>query len=118
MVIDDLARKDLLFDFYGQLLTPRQQQIAQMYIRENLTLSEISQELDISRQAVHDALKIAGNSLDGYEEKLGLVKRYLHSMDAIAKIDEKIGDLMEKANDPALVKSMEEIKRIIDSLEE
>ena len=46
----------LLFDYYGDLLTERQKICFDMHYNQDLSLSEIAQELSISRQAVHDTL--------------------------------------------------------------
>ena len=79
MKIEDITRTSLLCDFYGELLTERQRQITELYVQENFTLGEIAGELGISRQAVHDALRSGQRSLAGYEEKLGLVQRFLQT---------------------------------------
>lgn len=118
MKIDDIAEQSLLYDFYGQLLTERQQQIIDMYTQENLSLAEISQELGISRQAVHDALRTARKSLGGYEEKLGLVQRHLRSMDVIEEIDSSILKLIEQTEDPRTIDQLKKIKQVIDGLED
>ena len=73
MNFDNIAHVNLLFDFYGKLLTKRQREVMELYYEENLTLAEIADEFEISRQGVHDALKNAEKALKGYEEKLGLV---------------------------------------------
>ena len=88
--IDEITKLSLLYDFYGQLLTERQSQVFELYHGENLSLAEIAEELGISRQGVHDALRSARKALDGYEQKLGLVERFLSTETAIAKIDEEI----------------------------
>ncbi len=128
MKIDEMAQQNLLYDFYGELLTSRQRQITELYVEENLSLAEISQELGISRQAVHDALRAGQRALAGYEKKLGLVERYLNMKEAIDVIDERIlhmiGTLEENAEDGAkgknreLIREMRELQSIIDRLEE
>ena len=67
----------LLFDFYGQLLTEKQQKIFQLYYNDDLSLGEISENLNITRQAVYDILKRVENLLTNYEKRLKLVERYL-----------------------------------------
>ncbi|MBT9176099.1 MAG: hypothetical protein DDT20_00401 [Firmicutes bacterium] len=67
----------LLLDFYGGLLTERQLLACRLYFAENLSLGEIASELGISRQAVHDTVRRAEAALLGYEEKLGLVARFV-----------------------------------------
>jgi predicted DNA-binding protein YlxM (UPF0122 family) len=65
-----------LLPFYDKLLTGRQQQIAKLYYYEDLSLSEIAENLDISRNAVHDTIKKVENLLTEYEDKLGLYAAY------------------------------------------
>ncbi len=63
-----------LFDVYGELLPPKQSQIFIYYYEDNLSLSEIADNLSISRNAVYDALKKAETSLKNYEEKLHIIE--------------------------------------------
>lgn len=63
-----------LLDFYGNLLTEKQKKAAYMYYVYDCTINEISSELNISKQAVFDNLKRAENNLEGFEEKLELIK--------------------------------------------
>ena len=79
MKIDDITQASLLYDFYGQLLSKRQSQVMELYHEENLSLSEIASEFNISRQGVHDALKNAEKALSEYERKLGLVEKFRKS---------------------------------------
>ena len=119
--IEEIARQSLLYDFYGQLLTPRQRQIMELYVQENLSLGEIAEELEISRQGVHDALRNGQRSLEKYEEKLALVGRFLRTASAIESIDERILDLicrLKEEDHRELIGELQEIKSIIDGLEE
>lgn len=95
MKIESIAENSLLYDFYGQLLSKRQQEVMALYHEENLSLSEIADEFGISRQAVHDTLKKAEMALIEYEQKLGLVEKLVNSRQAIAEIDRKIEKLIE-----------------------
>ncbi len=83
---------NLLFDFYGQLLTDRQKDFMEFYYAQNLSLGEIAEEFNVSRQAVYDTLKRAGQLLSQYEEKLGLAARFKTERnklsDAAALLDE------------------------------
>lgn len=75
----------LLYDFYGQLLTNRQQKLVQLYYEHDYSLAEIASEHNITRQAVHDTLKRAERSLGSYEEKLGLVDKFMNKHQNIAE---------------------------------
>ena len=118
MRIDDITRQSLLYDFYGALLTDRQNEVMKLYHEENLSLAEIAGELDISRQGVHDALKKAEKSLTAYEEKLGLVERFTGTSQAIEQIDERIEQLIAKSGKSAFASELKEIRNVIDKLEE
>jgi len=62
-----------LFDIYKVLLTPKQCEYIQMYYQEDLSLSEIADEVGVSRTAVHDNIKRTEKLLLSYEEKLNMV---------------------------------------------
>ena len=64
-----------LWDAYGGLLTPVQQEITDLYFNKDLTVSEIAEEKGISRQAVSDCLKGCKKQLEEYEDKLHFHKR-------------------------------------------
>lgn len=74
MKIDNATRMSILYDYYGRLLTEKQSRIFTLYHEDNLSLSEIGSELEVSKQGVHDALKKAESSLENFEDKLGLIK--------------------------------------------
>lgn len=67
----------LLLDFYGQLLTPKQFEILDLHYNNDFSLGEIGEQQKISRQGVHDSVKKGKEALWRYEQKLGLVKRFL-----------------------------------------
>jgi len=66
----------LLLDFYGALLTQKQSDYMHMHYEEDMSLAEIADIEQISRQAVHDTLKRAEETLVGYEKKLGFSAIY------------------------------------------
>ena len=65
-----------LYDFYGPLLTERQQKLLSLYCNEDFSLSEIAAREGISRQGVYDAVHRAERQLEAYEKQLGLLARY------------------------------------------
>ncbi|MDR1735280.1 MAG: YlxM family DNA-binding protein [Oscillospiraceae bacterium] len=83
---NDTVTAALLLDFYGDLLTGRQREIFELYHGQDLSLSEIAQDAGITRQGVRDALARAGAALDAYEDKLGLVARFLRVRAAFANM--------------------------------
>lgn len=118
-MFDKIAEVSLLYDFYGQLLTNRQRDVMQLYHEENLSLSEIANEFSISRQGVHDALKNAEKALHEYEQKLGLVKKFAKTREAVLQIDSRLDMLIKENNENKdLINKLEDIKVIIDKLDE
>lgn len=66
----------LLLDFYGQLLTDRQYEIMDLHYNNDYTLTEIAEQLSISRQGVFDNEKRGRAILNEYENKLGLICKF------------------------------------------
>jgi len=64
-----------LLDFYGPLLTEHRRELVRLYCEEDLSLAEIADQLEITRQGVSDAINKARRQLNDYEAKLGLVAR-------------------------------------------
>ena len=99
----------LLLDYYGGMLTERQQEILRVYCDMDLSLSEISEEKGISRQAALDLITRGSNKLYAYEEKLGLVKK-------IRKVKNVLLDMIKSTDDEDTRKNLEllldEIKEI------
>ncbi len=65
-----------LLDFYGPLLTDRQQELLRLSCEEDLSLAEIAEQAGVSRQGVHDILHRATQQLYQLEEKLGMLQRF------------------------------------------
>ena len=79
----------VLLDFYGDLLTPHRRQALNDYYNEDMSLSEIAEEMGISRQGVRNLIKCAEEELRRYEEKLALADRFSRAKSAMAKVSEK-----------------------------
>ena len=75
MNIEERVQIAILSKYYGKMLTDRQQDILNMYVDNNLSFAEVSEELGISRQAVKDALDNSMQTLKNMEEKLQFISR-------------------------------------------
>ena len=84
----DALEMTLLFDYYGELLTQRQRMCFDLYHNQDLSLTEIAQELNVSRQGVYDNLSRAEASLRNMEEKTGCVRRNLQNRRVLRDIQE------------------------------
>ena len=107
--MDKIAKESLLYDYYGKLLTEKKRMVMEYYHEDDMSLSEIADELGVTRAAVYDALKNAEKTLDRYEEKLGLVKANREK----AKLADKAEGLLDGIGDE---ETRAELKEIIDKL--
>lgn len=97
--MDKLLRCTLLYDFYGELLTEHQKLIYEDYVLNDLSLSEIAESNGISRQAVHDIVKRCEKALEGYEEKLHLLDKFLSSKKVVEKMNKLIVEYKNTGDD-------------------
>lgn len=114
-MIDKCTRNSILYDFYGGLLTKKQQEAMVLYYEENFSLSEIAEEFGISRQGVHDALKNAETTLNSYENKLKLVEKFTQTDKAIENVDKRLEKLISLSKGQ-IQRELKEIKGVIDQL--
>lgn len=85
-----------LYDYYGELLTEKQQEYFEDYYFNNLTLSEIASNNDISRNAVHKQIKDTVSKLENYEEKLKLLEKKKRIEKIIQNLDPKVQDKIKE----------------------
>lgn len=85
--MEKIVEQGLLYDFYGELLTEHQRQIYEARVFDNLSLSEIAQDFKISRQGVHDLIKRCDKILQGYEDKLHLLQKFMNIKETITQIE-------------------------------
>ena len=98
-----------LLDFYGDVLTERRRDALDFYYNNDMSLSEVAEEMGVSRQGARDLIKKAEEELLFYEERLGLAKKFadaqLHATRALelcSGADEQL-----KCEIEALLKSIE-----------
>lgn len=94
--MEDRVYLTCLYDYYGELLTNKQREYFENYYFANLTLAEISENNNISRNAVHKALKETKELLEHYEEKLKLYHKKVKINDIIKDIDKDIKEKIEE----------------------
>jgi uncharacterized protein len=103
----------MLLDFYGQLITKRQYEILDMHFNNDYSLGEISEHLKISRQGVYDNIKKGGTLLERYENKLGLVEKYLKQKESAGKL---ISELSSIDKDKLCNDDREKINGVLNEL--
>ena len=97
--LEKKQRVNLLMDCYMDLLTDKQQDYLTFYYAEDLSLSEIAEDLNVSRNAVYDNLKRAVHLLEEYEEKLHLLHKHQQRLDLIDRIEQEQQTSREQLND-------------------
>ena len=93
---EKLQEYSQLYDFYGSMLTDRQNTCFTMHYLEDLSLSEIGEALSITPQAVADQVKRTVGILRRYEEKLSLVKSWRNQQNQIEKITNALSGLIKE----------------------
>lgn len=110
-----MREKDLqigvLLDFYGAILPERKRLVLDLYYNNDYSLSEISEEIGITRQGVLDTIKKGSDSLLFYEEKLGLYEKFQKAESALSHIESLMAN---EENIPDNVK--EDIRLIIKDI--
>ena len=92
----------ILLDVYGQLLTEKQRFAIDMYYNEDLSLAEIAEEIDISRQGVRESIKQGEKHLLEYEEQLGVVKRFKNISAQLEELDTSLKEVDFEGKDRIL----------------
>lgn len=111
-MIEKLVEVGFLFDFYGKLLSERQYKVVELFYIQDLSLSEIGIELDITRQGAYDNLKRAEDNLYRYEDTLGLVEKFRDNHKNIKRILDAAKQIEEIAVDKKDTQIIDRIKII------
>jgi len=110
----------LLLDFYGQLLTDRQFEILDLHYNNDFTLTEIAQQLSISRQGVFDNEKRGRALLNEYENKLGLLSKFSQQKLRAEQVQEYLEKLeiaeLSKHNKTVIEQVVREISELANSI--
>lgn len=113
----DALEMTLLFDYYGDLLTDRQKMCFDLRHNQDLSLAEIAEELNVSRQGVHDNLSRAEALLRNMEEKTGCVRRDLACRKAMRTVQSEARQLLEHT-DSFVVEQAQKIIAAAEEIEE
>ncbi|MBR5280387.1 MAG: putative DNA-binding protein [Clostridia bacterium] len=110
----------MLLDFYGQLLTESQYNVMDMHYNQDLSLTELAEALQITRQGAHDFIKRGKKQLLEFEEKLGLLARFREARNQLESLQEDFQLLdrseMEGGNAYLLEQIEEKLYKIISDL--
>ena len=106
----------LLCQLYGKLLTEKQFEFIDDYYNNDLSLSEIAENHNITRQAVRDIIKKGEKKLFEYEEKLMFMKRTLNQEKKIEKALSELTKIQKDYSDKQVASVLESIKKELSCL--
>lgn len=110
------VKVSMLCEVYGNLLTKKQLSILQDYYDKDLSLSEIAQNQEITRQAVRDIIKKGENKLFELEEKLGIMKKTFKQEEKIAIILSELTKIQKRSKDKQVAEILTHVKKELNCL--
>lgn len=116
MELENSVKISILLEIYGKLLTPKQFELLDDYYNNDLSLSEIAENENITRQAVRDNLKKGERKLFDYEEKLEIMKKKKMQEEQIAIILSEISTLTKSSTDEEVELVLEDVKNKLNCL--
>ncbi len=114
--MDKKIEVSILCQIYGKLLTEKQYNYINDYYNNDLSLSEIAENYNITRQAARDNIKKGENKLFEYEEKLEIMKTTLRNEKTIEDILSQISEIKTNYSDKKIAKILEEVKKQLSTL--
>ena len=106
----------ILCDLYGKLLTQKQFDFLNDYYNNDLSLSEIAENNQITRQAVRDIIKKGEKKLFEYEEKLLFMKRTLNQEKTIEHVLSELTKIEKTSSDKKVAQILESVKKELNCL--
>ena len=108
--MEEKIKISLLYQLYGKMLTEKQQEIIEDYYNNDLSLSEIAENNDITRQAVRDIIKKSEKKLNSYEKTLGLMQKSIEKKNKIEEIIKMLSNIKKEE-----IKDIEkELKKLLN----
>ena len=111
MNMDKHIEISILWQIYGKLLTEKQYKVLNDYYNEDLSLSEIAEINNISRQGVRDIIKKGEAKLFEYEEKLEIMKKTQENEKTLQLIFLQLSKLSEISSDKKAQKILDEVQK-------
>ncbi len=106
----------MLLQIYGELLTKKQYKVIDYYYNEDLSLSEIAENEEITRQGVRDIIKKGEKKLFEYEEKLLFMKKTINQEKLVQHILVNLNKIQKDSSDEKVSNILEEVKKELNCL--
>lgn len=114
--MDKNVKVSILCEIYGALLTKKQLNILDNYYNQDLSLSEIAENEQITRQAVRDIIKKGENKLFDLEEKLKIMNRTIKQEEKISSILSELTKIQTRFTDKQIAEILEHIKHELQNV--
>ena len=114
--MEEKVKISMLLEIYGKLLTEKQSQMLEDYYNHDLSLSEIAENQDITRQAVRDNIKKGENKRFELEEKLSIMKRTLEQEKQIQEILTELSKITDYSSDKKIEKVLNHVRKELNCL--
>ena len=116
MKLEEKVRISILLEIYGKLLTEKQQEILIDYYNNDLSLSEIAENNNITRQAVRDIIKKGENKLFELEEKLLIMEKMIKQEKVLQEILNELAKIQEVSSDKKVEKILNNVRKELSVL--
>ena len=114
--MEEKVKISMLCEFYGKLLTEKQYEFINDYYNNDLSLSEIAENNNITRQAVRDIIKKGEKKLFEYEEKLLFMKKTINQEKLVQHILVNLNKIQKDSSDKKVTNILEEVKKELNCL--
>ena len=114
--MEEKVKISILCQIYGKMLTQKQYKLINDYYNNDLSLSEIAENNNITRQAVRDIIKKGENKLFELEEKLAFMEKTLKQEKQLQQILEELSKIEETSSDKKVEKILNHIREELSCL--
>ena len=109
--MDKHIEVSILWEIYGKLLTKKQYKVLDDYYNNDLSLSEIAEINNISRQGVRDVIKKGETKLFEYERLLGIMKKTQQNEKTLQLVFSQLSEIAETSSDKKVEKILMEVQK-------
>lgn len=106
----------MLCEIYGKLLTEKQLEILTDYYNNDLSLSEIAENNQITRQAVRDIIKKGENKLFELEEKLLFMEKTMKQEKLLQEVLNELSKIEDASSDKKVEKILNHVRKELSCL--
>ena len=116
VIMEKNVKVSILCQIYGKMLTNKQYEVLNDYYNHDLSLSEIAENNQITRQAVRDIIKKGENKLFELEEKLAFMEKTLKQEKQLQEILEELSKIEDTSSDKKIAKILEHVREELSCL--